>query len=208
MPEAIPIRRGIRQRRFDVAAANAFKADLRAVAQRHAGADALLPGFLHEVDRETTASERRQFIMMRGDMLARAMTQVCEHSRRPQTSIRVLAAVIEAAQASGDGFVDVSPDELARRAGVGRQNLSTALNEMARLNIVKRFTSGRTVVWQLCAAVGHQLPGEAGIQAAKAAGEVLRFPVRGERIDDPRQGDLEAAIRRDLAAIRDGTPHG
>jgi len=217
MPNPIPILRGIRQKRLTAPQAAAVKGRIRAALAEVPEAGFLADTIFHEIDRETTASERREFIMVNGQQLARAIREICEHSTKPQTAMRVLGVVIEAVRDSS-GFIDLPAEEMARRAGVNRAHLSTVLNEMARLNIVERFKSGRSVVWKLNAAIGNRIPGEAGVQAAKRDGEVLAFPrpkLARKRdaadadgiIEDPRQSDFEAAMRRDLDNIANGTPH-
>lgn len=183
--------RGVRQRALAPGAALALKARLAAVCREVPGADALLSALAAEVDRETTPSERWDFIMLNVHEQAAVLHLIRTRAKRPMLSLAVWSVVMQKLDPSC-GVVVVTRDELAGRVAARVNEVSAVLTEFVSWNVLLRYTSGRNAVWRLNPNIATRLPGAAGEAARKQAGPVLRLVPRDEggRVDDTRQPEL------------------
>lgn len=183
--------RGIRQRALDASSAADLKARIAAICREVPGADALLPAFLHDVDRETTPSERWDFDMVSFREQAVVLQLIRTQAKRPMLSLALWEALTTQLD-PGSGIVRLNRRQLANGVGARENEVSTAMAEFVAWNVLLRYTSGRTVLWRLNPNIATRLPAAAGDQQRKAAGPVLRLVPRDDEgvISDPRQPDL------------------
>lgn len=192
MPSFVPlVVRGVRQRALGPGDALTLKARLSALCRDVPGAVELLPALQAEIDRETTPTERWDFVMLNVFQQGHALRLIRTEAKRPMLSLAIWEAVMQHLEPSS-GVLTLTRAQLAARVGARPNEVSAALAEFVAWNVLRRYQSGRSALWQVNPNIATRLPGAAGEAARKVAGPVLRVVPRDEggRVDDARQTEL------------------
>lgn len=181
--------RGVRQRPLQAEGALDLKARLAAICRDVPGAADVLPALQAVVDRETTPSDRWDFLMTNFREMGHVMRLIRTQAKRPMLSFAIWEQMAENLDPQ-TGVLLLSREALAARVGSRANHVSSALAEFVAWNVLLRYTSGRSALWRLNPNIATMLPAAAGEAARKAAGPVLRLVSDSGRVDDARQPEL------------------